>query len=470
METKAQRRRKQRRRDAPVEPTSDFFRYLPWIVVAIGALYFVWMGWPKSSPKDDFDLVGFGKLPIVHGGRAQPIDTFAQNLMARISDRAYYKDGKGKKQPATRWFLGFIAERQEANKAHVIRIHNTELLDALKLPRRKRYRFSYEEVRPHRRLIAEQNRLASLKFQQDKFSLNAYEKQVMKLENKLQLMESVGIAFRLANVPKLPQREDGSFDRTDKDFNLDINRISAQIEQADKAKLPLAIPVSSGDAAPADAESPTWKSFFSENARFSIKTEVRKSIPQMPTPSNPPVLLWRTMIAAFYADKETLFNDAVAEYERWLDRNDPDMYEASRVKFEAYFNRFAPFFHSSVLYLISFVLAAVSWLAWTRPLNRAAFWLMCLIFVVHTFAIIARMYIMKRPPVVNLYSTAIFIGWGCVVAGLIFEWMFRIGAGNVLASASGFTTLLLRIFCRCRATQWAFCKPCSTRSSGWRRT
>ena len=69
--------------------------------------------------------------------------------------------------------------------------------------------------------------------------------------------------------------------------------------------------------------------------------------------------------------------------------------------------------------------------AGARPLNRAAFWLIVFTLGVHTFALVARIYISGRPPVTNLYSSAVFIGWGCVVLGLVLEWIYRLGIGNV---------------------------------------
>jgi cytochrome c-type biogenesis protein CcsB len=75
--------------------------------------------------------------------------------------------------------------------------------------------------------------------------------------------------------------------------------------------------------------------------------------------------------------------------------------------------------------------------------NRAALWLLMLTFVLHTVGLVARIYISGRPPVTNLYSSAVFIGWACVLLGMIFEAIYRIGFGNLMASAAGFATLLI---------------------------
>jgi ABC-type transport system involved in cytochrome c biogenesis permease subunit len=43
--------------------------------------------------------------------------------------------------------------------------------------------------------------------------------------------------------------------------------------------------------------------------------------------------------------------------------------------------------------------------------------------------------------VVNLYSSAVFIGWACVAAGLGLERLFRLGIGNLVAAIAGGLTL-----------------------------
>src|ERR1700690_83033 len=53
------------------------------------------------------------------------------------------------------------------------------------------------------------------------------------------------------------------------------------------------------------------------------------------------------------------------------------------------------------------------------------------------------MYISGRPPITNLYATAIYIGWAAVLAGLILESVYHLGYGNVLASVAGFASLLV---------------------------
>jgi ABC-type transport system involved in cytochrome c biogenesis permease subunit len=69
-----------------------------------------------------------------------------------------------------------------------------------------------------------------------------------------------------------------------------------------------------------------------------------------------------------------------------------------------------------------------------------------LTFLLHTFALVGRIYISGRPPVTNLYSSAIFIGWACVLLGLVLEGIYKMGVGNIVASVVGFSTLVIAHF------------------------
>jgi ABC-type transport system involved in cytochrome c biogenesis permease subunit len=56
------------------------------------------------------------------------------------------------------------------------------------------------------------------------------------------------------------------------------------------------------------------------------------------------------------------------------------------------------------------------------------------------------MYLQGRPPVTNLYSSAIFIGWGCVLVCLILEAIFWRGIAMVVAGALGALTMMIAHF------------------------
>ena len=144
--------------------------------------------------------------------------------------------------------------------------------------------------------------------------------------------------------------------------------------------------------------------------------------------------------------KPSTFNSAVKEYHGYLAIDAPTGNHASATRFESFFNNMAPCYYPAFSYLFAIVLGLAAWLGFTRSLNRAAFAVIVVTFVFHTFGLGARMWISGRPPVTNLYSSAVFIGWGAVILGLVFEAVYRIGVGNLIAAISGASTLAIAHF------------------------
>jgi ABC-type transport system involved in cytochrome c biogenesis permease subunit len=63
--------------------------------------------------------------------------------------------------------------------------------------------------------------------------------------------------------------------------------------------------------------------------------------------------------------------------------------------------------------------------------------------IIHTIALAVRIYISGRPPVTNLYSSAVFIGWGSILFGLLIDLYTKRGFGVLVGSVIGFLTLLI---------------------------
>jgi cytochrome c-type biogenesis protein CcsB len=153
-------------------------------------------------------------------------------------------------------------------------------------------------------------------------------------------------------------------------------------------------------------------------------------------------------ISSGYAkDDSAGFNNAVADYTSWLSERFPTELKKGREEF--FFNRTKPFLHGTIIYISAFVLGALGLLVVSssfmvgESLRRSAFYLIVLAGILHTFGVLFRMYLQGRPPVTNLYSSALFIGWGAVMLGIILELIFRIGIGNLVAAFAGFATLLI---------------------------
>jgi ABC-type transport system involved in cytochrome c biogenesis permease subunit len=143
---------------------------------------------------------------------------------------------------------------------------------------------------------------------------------------------------------------------------------------------------------------------------------------------------------AYRAGDVARFNEAVARWSGSLEAEGAAQRVAAR---EAAFNRYAPFSKGMALYLAALLLACASWMFWPKELARAGFYLMALAFAAHTGGLLARILIHGRPPVTNLYSSAVFVGWTAAAVGLFLERLRLRGLATVVASAAGFAALII---------------------------
>lgn len=384
-----------------------------------------WIGSKTRLPRQADGAMSyyeFGRLPVVYQGRTKPMDTLARNSLRIISDRQTFVDEQGTRQPATRWLLDLIALPQQASTHRVFRIEHPEVLDALGLQRRKGLRYSFAELEPR---LNELRKQADLARSIDPSELSVYQKKTLALDHKLALRDLLVQSFV---VP-----ESGSTgDPLAGNKATDLHAVLAQQQAMARSQPPLCIP-------PA-GESSQWQAYSAAWAQDRLQP------PGAEKSKHPAMVAMTAMFATYAAGDAEQFNRELLGYRRIVAASTAGDLDLAKTDFEAFFNHFAPFYHAAALYVIAFVLVALSWLGWSAPLNRAAFWVILLTLGVHTLAILARIYISGRPPVTNLYSSAVFIGWGCVVLGVVLERLYRIGIGNIIGSVTGFATLVIAHF------------------------
>ncbi len=392
--------------------------WLPVSVALLAAMYVAYAAWPKHVPLSQMQIDEFGRLPVVYEGRAKPLDTVARNMLRYLSLKQEFIDestSPARRAPAIKWFLDVVARPEVAVKHKVIRIDNLELLAMLGLERRQGYRYAIDEFSKH---FEELERQAELATSREASQLTIYEKKLVELVKKLRLVRLLGLSFDPPTIDHEKPRES-------------LDAAMRQLSALERMQPVLAVPPASEDA--------KWETFAA--AWFEgLKDRVRNREP------NPAMVSMTTLIVDYGKNDVEGFNSELAKYENWLGQHKPEGFDTRKISFEDYFNHFEPFYWALVLYVAAFVVVALSWLGWTQPLNRAAFWLIVVALGVHTFALVSRIYISGRPPVTNLYSSAVFIGWGGVVLGLVFEMIYRLGIGNVIAAVAGFTTLLIANF------------------------
>jgi ABC-type transport system involved in cytochrome c biogenesis permease subunit len=411
-------------------------RFFP-ALLFVFALLWVASSWlsPKPPP-DDVDLPRFGKLPVLVGGRVKPLDTVARNSLLIIHGKQTVRLANGKQLTAMRWLTDTLFNAPAADQYPIFVIQNAEVLGLFGWEQSDRKYFSFKELSSFLKQIDDQGE------QSDKLQSverSAYQNAILnlrnalvlyqRLKNSLQPEDAQNFASELeAFESALPsageaarQREAGeSFDKANLEDTAGL--IQRYQKLADMAYI-LAVPPS------ASAQRGEWHS-IGESLVQSIATG-----------NVDPVAKMYAQIGDAYRADNALFNQHVDILAAWIAKEQPTA--AKRTSFEFLFNHVDPFTHSMILYVLAFLLACGSWLGWNRTLNRSAFYLLLLALAIHTFGLVSRMYLQERPPVTNLYSSAIFIGWGAVIVSLILERIFRDGIGAACAGAIGFITLII---------------------------
>ena len=114
----------------------------------------------------------------------------------------------------------------------------------------------------------------------------------------------------------------------------------------------------------------------------------------------------------------------------------------NKAKIEKKANQTQLFYKAMQLYLIVFVLILLSWMKYSW-LREKAYPILTSAFTIHSVGIVLRMWLHSRPPVTNLYASAVFVGWTAIMLCIFTEKRFKNGVGQLVAGGIGFLTLII---------------------------
>ncbi|MCH7686863.1 MAG: cytochrome c biogenesis protein CcsA, partial [Planctomycetes bacterium] len=399
--------------------------------------------WKKLSENDlksvDYDVDRLIKLIQVQtGGDREEIVSFVDGLTTQ-------------KQPAIRWLLDVIARPDIAQKHKIFRVENLEVQETLGLKRRKGFRYAIEEFRGKAQELEAQALLAREVRRKAPEDLSIYQRKILDFDQRVRTFTLLAETLRPPLLPDLPDAQQfvTNPEGTKAAYlNFQQALMSAKGRQAELKEYspPFIVPIEEDlrhdDEIPAGllGDREEWETYVTAWMNDVVRVQIfRKD-------ANPSTLALNKIFVAYTNGDAEKFNNSVELYHSALQSAPPEQLIVARINYEAFFNHFEPFFYSILLYILAFVLACLAWLGWNRPLNNASSWLIAFTLAVHTFALVSRIYISGRPPVTNLYASAVFIGWGCVFLGLLVEMIFRIGVGNIISAVAGFATLWIAHF------------------------
>lgn len=446
-------------------------KFIPHIIVAVALAYTLMHARAPKQP-ENFELNEFGRLPALLNGRIQPIDTVARNTLIQIAGMSKIPESK---TPALTWMMELITDPENANTRNIFRLHHPEIIKDLSLSdkgyrKKQLYWFSYNDLEPHREMFRnEAIRIFDIKQE----NRNHQERQIFEVANALNTYQRLRWSFLPQGMTNLTTglndlseavtaaRSEAARQPQGEESNQEaMNRFMAlgnAVEQASQLSLPSIIPPADGQ--PAEA----WS-----NVGQTIIQSLESTDPTTGKITYPESLnQYANAISAFQQGDSEDFNTAVSALnDRMVNLERPHkagknewlfskaisatfgkvvnfMQKPSRkAKVEFFYNHLNPFACASGIYMLGFLAALVYVI---RPKERTAwqtaYSLTFLAFIVHTLGIVVRMLLEGRPPVTNLYSSAVFVGWGAILLALFTEVLFRNALSILGCTMIGFATL-----------------------------
>ena len=465
-----------------------------WLPIIIMGLMAAWFLSTLRPPQDKtFSFSEFGKLPVVFNGRVQPMDSLARNSLLQIREKQEanlepWKGAGAHMIPASEWLASVMMQPETADQWPVFRVDNPDLIALLKLPGKDLAQhhdgkhYSWEEIVPGLGAFdAEHTRIQSEKAEASQ--RNAYEKAVVKFREKLWVyaqlkntMEPANVELK-AEIAKLQSVSPASAEslpafnavldsylklREQKrmDPGTGVDREVLATQDAIEKFLAVAKTTQAGKEYTRD----DMATVFEEVERLSSMINMDTPLLIPPHEAGLSHDAWKEMgvmlldglrkgkvdssvtayaalADAFQAGNAPEFNRQLAQYRSALaPKFTPELRKAG---WEVFFNRMQPFYNAMVIYILAGVLALIFWFSFSETVRRTALWLVILALVIHTTGLVFRMALEGRPPVTNLYSSAIFIGWGACVLGLVLESIWKNAIGLVVSCSVGFITLII---------------------------
>jgi ABC-type transport system involved in cytochrome c biogenesis permease subunit len=404
---------------------SKLTKYLPWSVGGL-ALLALLVAARAPSPVEGFDVDAFARLPVLEGGRVKPIDSVARNslLMIRGQQSLPTYDPAGKylrSVSADEWLLDVMFRPEVADRQKPFVINDPDVLALIGQRQSQDRYYAFATLQPHLDEIGRQGMAAQ----------SVDPKQRTRFQGAVvNLLERVELYFRLKNTIQIEGSPGLAMELGARGDPAAAQRHTFLVDSAHFRILP---------PAPGQAGA-GWRS----------TGEALRGV----GPLAPGLEPLARLALAYQGRDAAAFNAAVGALRAADAASRPDA--VSQSDHEIVFNRAEPFYLGMAIYVLALLAIFASWLRLPglvpegsrldrglKLLQPTAFALLCAGAIVHTLGLVSRVILQGRPPVTNLYSSAVFVGWGAVILGLILERIYRRGFATAIAAASGFASLIV---------------------------
>ncbi len=434
-------------------------RFIP-ILAVIAALLLVARTAFAPGPDTEFDLDGFGRLPVLADGRIKPLDTVGRTTLLSLQARqtVYLADG-GKLTP-NQWLLDVLFRPEVADTYRTFRIDNLDVLQMIgqdEETRKRVYesafvrfmavlgfapshysRFSFDQLAP---FLAEIDRQGELAASLEAPQRDSFQRAIVKLRSKLVLYQQLkhsavfpGDEDFLTTLQSLQDnfaegiaavRARSNGEEHDEELASRMIDVGQMFLAMDQMAYLIPLPPLGEDTSDHN-----WQ----KTGRALLNSFQSGLV-------NPYALAYAGMARSWRDQTPETFNTIVGLYTAQLDTKFGD--QMKKANTERAFNQTEPFYLSLLLYVFVFLVAIASWLVWPEALQKSAYYVLWLAWIATTAGIITRMWLEGRPPVTNLYSSALFVGWGSVALCLFLERVYPNAIGATAGGLTGFATMIV---------------------------
>ncbi len=394
----------------------------------------------------------FARIPVQDGGRVKPLDTYASFTLMQLNGRRTCKTPNGEKVRAIVWLMDCLFRPDIAEQYKVFRVENSEVLGAVGLqPEKKRDNYAYKDMLPVREKLMTLARQFSDKEVKDR---TAIEKETLALAINLRVFETLTAYALIARKPF----EVGSLSTLAPLFpNQTTARLSELLRKG--PQLVAAYMELEQQAQENQTELAALTAFLNE---MEILTGDATAIALFPPPADSENGTWLTpadvTMIAFSGNDVAPYLDLLAQLESLADStSNQEVFKEQAQKFtgdlvamaesrgeynqiplEVTFYRLNLFYRALVLYILSFLVVACTWLRpHSRILRLGAFASVSLPTLLLLIGIIMRSIIRGRPPVTTAYETILFVCLVAVGTALFLEWANKKGLAISMGSLLG---------------------------------
>ncbi|MBF0432522.1 MAG: cytochrome c biogenesis protein CcsA [Fibrobacteria bacterium] len=433
-----------------------FMKYLKSILVLISLIISIACNEVEASPITNYD--NFSKIIILENGRKKPLDTYARNLLLEFSGRASFN-----KKPAIQWLAKMFFLPEETQDDKIFMVNEMQVIQAMDLNLETSRKFSYNQLKDG---LGKLRELSEKIYKINEKERSLVQKELLRLSHSINNYMNLASCFQFAlpypdfaiqddslaralGVQSAVQTQNRSFYsvflksevlnsflqdiNTPSDTNLtpaqkDAMRLSRTLHQWSNyyKRSPIMILPSTTH------NQKTWISPWEALGHFSHSRGFQPEMDKL-----------QELTSAYLDGNQVDFDLGCVAFNKLVAEDIWDGHDSGNISLEVMYNKYSPFLWSKLFYGLMLITALCSLIFLKKTFYRISLVLLILALIPHSLGMFARMLIMGRPPVTNLYETFIFVGWMSAILGIVAEWFSRRGLGFIIAGFSSLAMLLI---------------------------